>query len=266
MSNGCREQRLPRLFFPVLFLALFAGEAVAHASGGLFDLPPTEIGRRFEPRDVLKGWDAFTDVWFIADMAIIFMLSALLGAITAYHPLVRSKASSIPELEQPKTFIMYSLVGALTGMMVQVNLWMGPVVFGIGGLLRFRTNVGPAKDTGRVILAVLVGIACGLKLLVAAVFATAFGWVLTWYLESQEFGRLQVQGLARDAIPRATEAYRRILTGAGCKILGEKKKITKGTVTFVFSAPRQLDREVLEQYFEQNISPDIRGTVDWDIA
>ena len=37
----------------------------------------------------------------------------LLGATIAYHPTVRRKAVSIPQLEQPKTFILYAIVGVI---------------------------------------------------------------------------------------------------------------------------------------------------------
>jgi hypothetical protein len=140
------------------------------------------------------------------------------------------------------------------------------VIFGIGGLLRFRTNVGPAKDTGRVILAVIVGVSTGLKLLVVAVFATACGWLVIWALERQPFGRLQVRGLLPAVIPRAADVYRQILVTAGCRIVGERKKFTKGMVTFVFTAPPTLDREKLEQHIYETVAEELRGVVDWEVA
>jgi hypothetical protein len=246
---------------------LFPPVVLAKDPTGFFDLGSTpREARRFAPEDVIRGWEGFGDVWLMADMAMVLLMAVLLGAVIAYHPTTRSKASTLEELEQPKTFIMYAMVGAVIGVVVAIYPVMGPVIFGIGGLLRFRTNVGPAKDTGRVILAVIVGVATGLKLIVVAVFATAFGWLLIWLLERQSFGRIQVKGLERDAIARSAEAYRLILLKAGCKLLGEKKKFTKGMVTFVFTAPRGMDREALEQHFLQSVPQEIRGFIDWDIA
>jgi hypothetical protein len=212
------------------------------------------------------GWDAFTDGWYMLNISIVLAMSVLLAAVIAYHPLIRSKASSVEELEQPKIFIMYSIVGAMAAMVAQVNQTIGFVIFGIGGLLRFRSNVGPAKDTGRVILATIVGVSCGVNLFVAAVFATAFGWILIWYLESHNIGRVMVKGLTPVIIPRATEAYRQVLAAAGCKILGEKKKVTKGQISFVFRTVRPIDREALEDQFEAQVPQELRGSVDWEIA
>lgn len=249
----------------VLAMLLVAGAAQAKGMLGLPEVPEGSAIRHFGPEDVIKGWDGFRDVWLMLDMAIVFGVAVLLGAVIAYHPLVRNKARSIDELEQPKTFVMYSMVGAMIALVVQVNAVMGLVVFGIGGLLRFRTNVGGAKDTGRVILATVVGVCCGVKLFVVAVFATAFGWVLIWYLESQNIGRIQVKGLTRDTIPRVADAYREMLIRTGCKIIGEKKSIAKNQVSFVIKAPRQLDRDWLDGHVAA-LPDELRGTVDWEIS
>lgn len=252
-------------------LALIGVPSGARANGffGVAGEPPAQsLGqpKDFTFEDVVRGWNGFANVWFMVDMAAVLLLAVLLGAVLAYHPRLRSKASNVPELEQPKTFTMYAMVGALIGLVVQVNPVMGFVIFGIGGLLRFRTNVGLAKDTGRVILAVVVGVCCGLKLVVVAIFAAAFGWILTWYLEREDIGRMQVKGLAPEAIQRAAEVYRRVLADAGCRILGEKKTFTKGMVTFVLKSQQPLDREALERRFYESIPSEIRGSVDWEMA
>ena len=94
------------------------------------------------------------------------------------------------------------------------------------------------------ILAVIVGVAAGLKLMVMAVLATVCGWLLIWALERPSFGRLQVRGLTAQGIPRAADAYRQLLLQGGCRILAEKKKFTKGMITFrVRGRPRPRLRE-----------------------
>jgi hypothetical protein len=113
---------------------------------------------------------------------------------------------------------------------------------------------------------VIVGVSAGLKLMVVAVFATLCGWLLIWVLERQPFGRLQVRGLPPANIPRSAEAYRKILLAAGCRLVGERKRYTKGVVSFVFVAPAGLDREVLEQHIYETVAEDIRGVVDWEVA
>jgi hypothetical protein len=233
---------------------------------GFFDNSPAGELRRVDADDLLRPWEGFANVWLMADVALLLGVAVLLGAVIAYHPASRRKAVSLDELEHPKTFMMYAMIGAVIGVVVSAYPVMGPVIFGIGGLLRFRTNVGPAKDTGRVILAVIVGVSVGLKLMVMAVLATACGWLLIWVLERNNFGRLQVRGLAAEAIPPAAEAYRQLLVRAGCRIVGERKKFTKGMVTFVFTAPAGLDREQVERQVCEALPAEQRGLADWDAA
>jgi hypothetical protein len=232
--------------------------------------PPPPAGASFGWSDVWVGWAAFLDGWRLLDMLVVFLLAAALGAVIAYHPRTRAKASTLPELEQPKTFIMYALVGAVIAKIVEANSAMALVVFGIGGLMRFRTDVGPAKDTGRVILTAVVGVCCGLKLFVVALMATAFGWVLLWALERDTFTRLLVKGLAHEVVGPAAEAYRRVLVQLGCRVLGERKKLPEGQmagqVTFILATPQSFDRELVEQQLVATVPPAMRGALDWDLS
>jgi len=228
---------------------------VLRASGGSFGMG-----------DLGVSWRAFLDGWRLLDMLIVFTLAAVLGAAIAYHPRTRKKASTLPELDQPKTFIMYALVGAVIAKIVEANSAMAFVVFGIGGLMRFRTDVGPAKDTGRVILTAVVGVCCGLKLLVVAVVATAFGWIILWILERETYTRLLVKGLLGNALVTGSDAYRRILTETGCRLLGERRKFTEGQVAFVFAMPESFDREKLEERFTESIPQELRGALEWEVS
>ena len=222
--------------------------------------------QEFGYSDLWQGWHAFLDGWRLVDMCIVFLLAAVLGAVIAYHPRTRAKASTLAELEQPKTFIMYALVGAVIAKIVEANSAMAFVVFGIGGLMRFRTDVGPAKDTGRVILTAVVGVCCGLKLLVVAVVATAFGWILLWMLEKETFTRLLVKGLPHDMVGASADSYRRVLADSGIRVLGERKKLLEGQVAFVLATPESFDRERLEQLFVLGVPDSMRGALDWDIS
>ena len=215
--------------------------------------------------DLREGWENFGNIAYIVDVSLMLLLSIILAAVIAYHPSTRRKASNITEFEQPKTFLMYAMVGALIAQLVQTYPPMALVIFGIGGLLRFRTVVGEAKDTGRVILVTVVGLCCGLKIFVAAVLATLIGWVLIWYLESQNAGRIVVKGLKDSDILAAAETYRGIIGEAGCAVIRERRNLTKGRVTIIVKAPPELAAEALEEAFA-NVPEEQRGVVDWEIS
>ena len=235
------------------------GKGAEDKKNAVTDDPPKEWG------DLRKGWDKFGEFPHIVDISLVLLLSILLAAFIAYHPSTRRKASNITEFEQPKTFLMYAMVGALIALLVQKNETMALVIFGIGGLLRFRTVVGEAKDTGRVILVTVVGLCCGLKIFVAGVLATLIGWVLIWYLESQSAGRIVVKGLKDSDILAAAETYRGIIAEADCAVIRERKNLVKGRITFIVKTPPDLDAEALEESFEK-VPEEQRGVVDWEIS
>ena len=243
---------------PVLVCVSMAATAQdIPVASGASEVPPDNWDR------VFTGWDDFTRPWVVVDMAVVLLISMALGALIAYHPLTRSKVSSIDEFEQPKTFILYATVGAVVAQLVLVRPTMAFVVFGIGGLMRFRTDVGEAKDTGRVILVAVVGLCCGLKLFVLAFLATGLGWILIYVLESQQAERVQIKGLQGESIPKAADAYRDILTTAGCAIIRERKNFVKGQVTFVFSMPRGVQRDSVHEECDK-LPGELRGTADWE--
>jgi hypothetical protein len=193
------------------------------------------------------GWEAFTDLEFIGEMLMVLAIATVLAAAIAYHPTARGRATTVAQLEQPKTFLFYAMIGAILTIIVKTMPNMALVVFGIGGLMRFRTEVGEAKDTGRVILVTVIGLACGLELYVIAVLTTALAWVLIFTLDRSSIECLVIQGLDAAGIARASNDYSEALRGLRCKIIGEDRRANKGSVAIVFKAPRRVGRAQIEQ-------------------
>lgn len=225
--------------------------------------PEDVLADSLRQQELAVGWLAFLDLEFIGQMAIVMALAIALAALLAFHPVLRGKASTLEEIEQPKTFIMYSMIGALIAIIVKVQPSMALVVFGIGGLMRFRTEVGQAKDTGRVILVTVIGLSCGLQLYVVAVLATLLAWVLIFVLESRSVECLVVQGLDKEAITRGCEAHTASLRELGCTILGVEKRVKKGSVAITYRAPRGVGRAEVERRFAE-IPEAQRGTPSWE--
>ena len=212
---------------------------------------------------LLDGWRGFSDHWLLLDMACVLLLALLLGAVIAYHPTARRKATSLEQLDQPKTFLMYSMVAAISAQIVEIQPAMAFVIFGIGGLMRFRTDVGVAKDTGRVILVTVVGLCCGLKIYVVAVLATVAGFIVMHVLEQVVAGSIIVGGLETLRIPKVALAYRAALTEVGCTIVREQAEASKGRVIFVLRAPARIHRNKIAARLE-HMPEEARGVVEFE--
>jgi hypothetical protein len=129
--------------------------------------------------------------------------------------------------------------------------------------MRFRTDVGVAKDTGRVILVTVVGLCCGLKIYVVAVLATFAGFVIIHALEQVVAGSIIVGGLETLRIPRVALAYRAALIEVGCTVVREQAEASKGRVIFVLRAPARIHREKIAARLDA-LPEDARGVVEFE--
>jgi len=212
---------------------------------------------------LLEGWRRFGDGWLLVDMVMVMVLALVLGAAIAYHPAARRRVSTLEHFEQPKTVLLYAVVAAVVALIVQVQPAMAFVIFGIGGLLRFRTLVGEAKETGQVILVTVVGLCCGLKIFIVAVPATAIGWLLIFLLERDTAGIIRVSGVAEAQVHDATRAYRASIVESGCSIIGEQMRFVKREFMFVVKAPPSFDRAALQAKLDA-FPAELRGVVDFE--
>lgn len=213
-----------------------------------------------------EGWSGFTDIPFLLKTLLTLIVATVLGAAIAYHPRTRLVIDTVDEAEAPKTFITYAVVGAVIGLLVvEYGLVVGFVVFGIGGLIRFRTTLPTATKTGRVIFVTLIGLSAGLDLPHVAVLATAFLFGLIYVLEKQITYSIQIQGLDGTDVLESWKAYRSVLEGMGCSILSEKRNLAKGKVTLVFQTSPNTSREEIDQVFGSEIPTALEGTVDWEV-
>lgn len=212
-----------------------------------------------------QGSAGFTDVTLVARAVFALVLASALGAAIAYHPRSRRTVDGIDEAEAQKAYVMSAAVGALTGVMVlRYGVVVGFVIFGIGGLIRFRTELHSALMTGRLIFVTLVGLACGLDLAHLAVLATAFGFLLIAVLDANVTYQITIKGLAVNTVEAAANAYRRLLERESCRVLGERKHFSKGSVRLVFRAPHRVQRDRLDHVLTSEIPADLRGAVDWE--
>lgn len=190
-----------------------------------------------------------------------------LAMIIAFHPQTFGKKEDINEIEAPKTLLFYGMIGSLIGATVaDYGPELGFIFFGLGGLMRFRTNTGTSIQTGRLILVALIGLCCGLKMIYIAAVSTLVGWILIYFLERKTLYQIEIKGINSKVFSQAIESYRRALKQQKCKIIIEKKNVGKSRVSFIFSSPSNLRRESLEQFLSKRVPEDERGSIDWNVG
>jgi len=237
-------------------LALLLAPETASAQTALFDTDEL----------MSVGWRGFLDLPYILESFASLLLATALGALIAFHPMTRRTVDTLEEAELPKVYIIYALIGAVVGVTVlKYGLVVGLVIFGLGGLMRFRTNTTSTRDTGRLIIVTLVGLISGLNLPHFAVLATLFAFVLIYLFDANPMCRVVVEGLPGKRVAEAAEVHRAILCGLGCKIVSEKKAFARKRVEFVFRMPRAKTREELHAEILRQVPAELRGEMDWEV-
>ena len=228
-----------------------AGQAVFDGSHG----PTTAL-----------DWSGLTDVRFIANSISILLLATVLGALIGYHPATRRTIGGLHEADMPHVYVLYAVIGAVIGVAVrEFGTVVGVVVFGIGGLIRFRSATDSTRDTVRLIIVTLVGLTAGLGLMHFAVIITVFTFALISIFDTKPPHRIRVEGMAKERTGSCAEVYRGILKSHGCSIIAEHHSLEKGRVEFVFRLPRRSSRAQLDTEL-RSIADDLRGEVDWEVG
>jgi len=211
-------------------------------------------------------WSGMADVHFILNSFGILMLATLLGALIGYHPATRRKIGGLHEADMPHVFVLYAVIGAVIGVAVrEFGTVVGVVVFGIGGLIRFRSATDSTRDTVRLIIVTLAGLTAGLGLVHFAVIITLFTFALIYVFDTSPPYRIRVEGIAKDRTGSCAEVYRGVLKEHGCSIIAEHHSLDKGRIEIVFRLPRSSNRDRLDMEL-RSIAVDLRGEVDWEIG
>lgn len=212
------------------------------------------------------GWRGFLDYNYLLESLAALALATALGALIAYHPATRRVVDTIEEVELPKVQILCALIGAIVGVIVlEYGLVVGFVIFGLGGLMRFRTETATTRDTGRLIIVTLIGLIAGLNLPHFAVLAAAYVWLVIAFFDGHPVYRLEVHEAPEGRLREASLAYRAAFGALGVKVISENKSFSKNRLDYVLRAPRRSDQADLQTGLIEKVPPDLRGELDWEV-
>jgi len=191
------------------------------------------------------SFSQFSHPWFILRLVIGLLLSVTMSLILAMHPRRSTRIDPLSDLEERKTLIMLGMVGAVVAELVSVDSTMALVIFGIGGLIRFRTVLRNPKITGKAILVVLIGLACGLGQFATAIFVTAFSWGLIMWLESHLSGRLKVRVGDKMNVRDIYTTVLDYLHTKHCRVKGSNVVESKNQISLLIYFPTEIDPKMM---------------------
>ena len=242
-------------------LSLLPIQAAESVAGTLFDGAQGNLA----PSGAV-GWAGFYDLRAMTELLGVLLLAAVLGAIIGFHPASQRRIDRLDEADLAHVFVMYAVIGAVIGVAVrEYGTVVGFVVFGIGGLIRFRSSTDSMRDTVRLITVTLAGLIAGLGLPHFAVMTTLFAFALIYIFDTNPACRIKVEGLNMDRAADSAAAYREQLKLHRCKIIAERQSLEKKRIEFIFRLPRHGTRDRLDVALS-GIAAELRGDVDWEIS
>jgi hypothetical protein len=210
------------------------------------------------------GWQQITNGPEMLEFLLAVILAAVLTAAIAFHPVVMAERRDRYDFEEPRSLFLYALIGLLVGFMVMHHGYLiGFVIFGIGGLMRFKTDTGDLADTRRLILVTLIGLSVGLNLPVMAVIATACAFAVILVLGRKVHVCIEVQFESMKLARLHIDTLRDLLRERGYTVLSATKHRFKAGADYLIVVPGKAGRDALLREFTLINATKLHGISDW---
>jgi hypothetical protein len=213
-----------------------------------------------------KSVEQFAHPSFILRLFLSLSLAVGCAFAIAWHPRRASIRNPLADFEERKALILLGVVGAVVAELSGTSQTLAFVIFGIGALLRFRTVLDNPKLTGKAIMVVVVGLACGMGSWAMAVFVTAFSWLLMFWLDSHSSCRVRIRLDDTEDPKPVFEAVQSLLVSHNCKVQSSSLFEDKGRMVFLLYLPNGVDPTRLEHEVRAKLHKNHVSRIDVDVV
>src|SRR5207248_3007518 len=203
---------------------------------------------------------------FILRLFLSLSLAVGCAYAIAWHPRRASLADPLADLEERKALILLGVVGAVVAELSGTSQTLAFVIFGIGALLRFRTVLDNPKLTGKAIMVVVVGLACGMGSWAMAVFVTIFGWLLVYWLDSHSSCRVRIRLDDQEDPKPVFGMVQSLLVSHKCRLQSSALYEDKGQMVFLLYIPSGVDPRQLEAEVRSRLRKNRVSKIDVDVV
>lgn len=249
----------PLLIGTLVFVAAFCGPAFAQTPTGITPMLPDIAVRG-------RGWAQLLEPWELLEFAVALVESSLMTAAIAYHPILSATRRTRSDYEAPRALFIFTLIGMVVGFLIMHHGYLiGFVLFGLGGLLRFKTDDN-AGDTMRLILVTLIGLCVGLDLPVVALITTASAWAILYLLGGPANFGLDIQfSDKKKPVSESMQELRDDLQKGGFNTVSMSRTKFKSTVHYVVTGGNGARRSSLEREMARLAETKGSGISDWHV-
>ena len=215
---------------------------------------------------IQKSLEQFAHPSFILRLFLSLALAVGCAFAIAWHPRRASIRNPLADFEERKALILLGVVGAVVAELSGTSQTLAFVIFGIGALLRFRTVLDNPKLTGKAIMVVVVGLACGMGSWAMAVFVTAFSWLLMFWLDSHSSCRVRIRLDDTEDPKPVFDAVQSLLVSHNCKVQSSSLFEDKGRMVFLLYLPNGVDPTRLEHEVRARLHKNHVSRIDVDVV
>jgi cell shape-determining protein MreD len=233
----------------IAFLGFFS--AAAFGANPAEEMAKANAGGGIDPKgnswfSIEKSLEQFAHPSFILRLFLSLTLAVGCAFAIAWHPRRASLRDPLRDFEERKALILLGVVGAVVAELSGTSQTLAFVIFGIGALLRFRTLLENPKLTGKAIMVVVVGLACGMGSWAMAVFVTAFSWLLMFWLDSHSSCEVRIRLDETEDPKPVFDAVQSLLISHKCRLQSSSLYEDKGRMVFLLYLPNGVDPTRLE--------------------
>ena len=201
-----------------------------------------------------EGWTQIRGPEELYVFAFDVVVTVLLTALIVYHPVRRKTRRSLADLTMPRLFFLYALIGMSVGfLVVQHGSIIGFVIFGIGALLRFRSNLDDPVDTVEMIIVTVLGLAVGLGLPVMACLVAVVSWGFIWLGGRNSGVEISLKGGTEELSVQAAEQVEAMASEAGWKQVHKHYVPGKARIALLYTTSGRLSESEIETMISQSV-------------
>ncbi|MGJ8586188.1 MAG: hypothetical protein ACSHXD_19015 [Marinosulfonomonas sp.] len=213
-----------------------------------------------------KGWSQIFNAKEMMQFSLGVVETLVFTTLLAFHPQNREHVQGRRNWRVPRALFLYGLIGMLVGFLVVHHGYLiGFVVFGVGGLFRFRMETMSISNTAQLILVSLIGLTIGLDLPIMAALAVVAGWIVLWVFGGRQDMVLEVKFNEDLNYAQALDGLKKSLSEKGFVCVTVTKPKFKSMAEITLAAKARDGRGNLVAHLSAMQSDEAFGIVDWHL-
>jgi len=237
MGEGKKEKELEKLM---------GGGAEAGAEHGGKKIPGPD-----DWRIITNSLSLFRHAPYVTDLVLGLLCSIGVALALTGAPRRAVRFDPIAHAENRRATVICALIGCIAAELVQASehFLMGAeialVLFGIGGLVRFRTIFSDAGQTGVAIVATVLGLACGMSEYSLVALSLVIVFLAMWLMSSVAHVHLRIKVRKHADLAQVQSAVTSILQDQHFSVLRCTPSTPERTIEIYARTTADFDSEAL---------------------